>query len=452
MTSSSTPNTPTLRLADVAAQAKSDRNRAVDFYRAVAMIAVAIGHWCAMAFVRDADGSIVGRNALELAPQMSWITWLLQVMPLFFVVGGFSSAMSLDSHLAAGRPGAAWVADRLRRMCAPALVLAATWLAVLGIGAMTPVRSLVFGAAAAAAIPLWFLSNYTIDTAIAPLVRPLFKRRPVAVGCGAVALFLLFEFAHYHHVPVVGHLNWVLGWLLFQLLGFAWKDGLLGSARRVATLAVVGWVVAYATVKLGPWPQSMIHIPGMAHSPTHPPSIALVLFGLAYSLTAIALSGPIDRWLAASRRAWTLVVAANGRAMSVYLWHMSAGVLAAGLFNIVGLLPEAPVGSGAWWLEKLPMMLLAAVLLALIVKVVGGHESRSLFAPKAGWDAGPVAITVVAALLSAAIKGWAGGDLALIVGGTAVVLAVGHGVLRCGAGATRWNLAAFRTQRASEVA
>ena len=206
-------------------------------------------------------------------------------------------------------------------------------------------------------------------------------------------------------MAVVGHLNWVLGWLLFQLLGFAWKDGLLGKVHHIAVLAVVMWSVAYALVKLGPWPQAMVHIPGMTHSPNHPPSVALVLFGLAYSLTAIALAAPINRWLSTSKRAWTLVVAANGRAMSVYPWHMTAGVLAAGVFNVLGILPHSPVGSGAWWWEKLPLMRTAAAFLAVIVVLVGGHESRSLLAPKAGWNAGSLTITLVAAVLSLAIKG-----------------------------------------------
>ena len=259
--------TQPMRVQDLASAAKADRNRAVDFYRAVAMLTVAVGHWCAMAFTGESNGSIVGKNALELAPQMSWITWLLQVMPLFFVVGGFSSAVSLNSHLLAGRPGSSWVADRLRRMCAPTLVLATTWLVILAVSALTPLRSLIFGAAAAAAIPLWFLSNYTIDTAIAPLVRPWFKAHPGRVTAGAALCFALFEILHNQGVAVVGHLNWVLGWLLFQLLGFAWKDGLLGKVHHIAVLAVVMWSVAYALVKLGPWPQAMVHIPGMTHSP-----------------------------------------------------------------------------------------------------------------------------------------------------------------------------------------
>ena len=106
MTQHSTPLAPaqdgsSVSLADMAASAKSDRNRAVDFYRALAMLAVAFGHWLALVAVEDSAGELVGGNALEYVPALGWATWLLQVMPLFFVVGGFSSACLLYTSDAA---------------------------------------------------------------------------------------------------------------------------------------------------------------------------------------------------------------------------------------------------------------------------------------------------------------------------------------------------------------
>jgi len=37
------------------------------------------------------DGHIIGANALTSIPALQLATWLLQVMPLFFVAGGFSN-------------------------------------------------------------------------------------------------------------------------------------------------------------------------------------------------------------------------------------------------------------------------------------------------------------------------------------------------------------------------
>ena len=105
-------------LDSLASQTKSDRNRAVDFYRVVAMLAVAVGHWLAMVAI-SRDGELVSGNALEFIPSLGWSTWILQVMPLFFVVGGFSSAMSLDAHNRSGGNAQDWIAARLRRMLPP---------------------------------------------------------------------------------------------------------------------------------------------------------------------------------------------------------------------------------------------------------------------------------------------------------------------------------------------
>ena len=190
------------------------------------MLAVAVGHWMAVALGVDSDGNLMAGNALEFRPGMAWVSWIFQVMPLFFVVGGFSSAMSLDSHIASedGAPGGRsqdWVIARLRRMVAPTVVLALTWLGLLGLG-LTADGVLGFGVtpfiaagAIGAAIPLWFLSNYTIDTAIAPYVLPLFRRSPVVVSSIGISTFGALEVLRMadvngplHHLP---YLNWVLG-------------------------------------------------------------------------------------------------------------------------------------------------------------------------------------------------------------------------------------------------
>ncbi|MGI9644165.1 MAG: acyltransferase family protein, partial [Ilumatobacteraceae bacterium] len=78
--------------AELAAAAAPDRNRAIDAYRAGAMVLVALGHWLVIAIGTDRDGELVARNALEVAPEFAVLTWLFQVMPLFFAVGGFASA------------------------------------------------------------------------------------------------------------------------------------------------------------------------------------------------------------------------------------------------------------------------------------------------------------------------------------------------------------------------
>jgi hypothetical protein len=428
-------------LSDLAAAAGADRNRAVDFYRAVAMAAVALGHWAAIAVAVGPDGALNAGNALEHAPALAWMSWLFQVMPLFFVVGGFSSAMSLDSHNRNGGRAQDWVAARLRRMLAPTAVLAATWLVILIVGAMAGFGSLLLIGAAAAAIPLWFLANYTIDTAIAPYLLPRFRQRPGLVAACGLTLFVVLELVRFAGIPYLPQINWVLGWLLFQTAGFAWRDGLLPTGAKLAGLAAGLWAVALAMVTVGPYPISMVHFPGIGDlSPTHPPSLALLAFGGAYSATALVAAPAISRWLAAPARAkvWAGVVAANSVAMSVYLWHFTAAVAAGaallGLGSLTGLnlLPTAAVGTGAWWLQKLPLMILAAGFLTGIVALVARYEQRALLAERTPWRAGPWSMAAVAAAVSTAVKLWTTGTPVAIVAGAATVVVIRHLVLGSG--------------------
>ncbi len=413
---------PSLR--DLAGAAKDSRNRSVDFFRAVAMLAVAFGHWAAIDVRLDDAGAISAGNALEHAPQMSWITWMFQVMPLFFVVGGFSSAMSLDAHNARGGRPQDWIIARLRRMLAPTVILAGTWLAILSLGTVTDFGSMAAQGAVAAAIPLWFLANYTIDTAIAPTVLPAFRRNPRLVVGGGLAAFVALEVVRFAGVPYLPQLNWVLGWLLFQVAGFAWKDGLLPSGAKLAAIAGGLWAAALAAVTVGPYPISMVNVPDLAHSPTAPPTLALMLFGGAYSATALCFAPAINRWLGRSSRSWAAVVAANTVAMSVYLWHMTAAVIAGVGLYALGLLPTAAVGTGAWWIQKLPLVALSALILAGIVAIVATFEQRALLAERSPWPGGQASMLVVAAVVSTALKFWVIGSATGVAIGTFVLVGV----------------------------
>ncbi len=398
------------------------------------MLAVAVGHWMAIAISADAEGRISGGNALEHDPSMAWISWILQVMPLFFVVGGFSSAMSLDSHQATnGRPQD-WVAARLRRMLAPAIVLAATWLILIAGGYLVGQGATIAAGAAAAAIPLWFLSNYTIDTAIAPWVLPRFRSNPRRFTLVAVSAFMGLEALRFAGVAVLPHLNWVLGWLLFQVAGFAWRDGLLPTGRPLALIAAALWSATIAAVVIGPYPVSMVNFPNLVHSPTNPPTLALLLFGAAYSATAILAAPVVSGFLTRSRRAWAAVVAANSFAVSVYLWHMTAAVAASAVFYLFRALPTAAVGTNDWWLQKLPLLALSLVFLTGIVAVVSRVERTALLAPRAPWQGGPASMLVSAAVVSASIKLWAGGDIVGIALGCACLVTIWMVRIKAGKG------------------
>lgn len=393
------------------------------------MLAVAVGHWIAMT-ASSADGQLSGGNALSEVAGLAWMTWMLQVMPLFFVVGGFASAMSLDAHHRNGGRPQDWIAARMRRMLPPTVILAATWLVAIVIGAAVGQATLVIAGASAAAIPLWFLANYTIDTALAPYVFVRFRANPRLFGVGIVATFVAIEIARLSGIPMIGQLNWVLGWLGFQVLGMAWRDGLLPSGRRLVAVATGFWMATIAAVSFGPYSISMVHFPGVEHSPTHPPSLSLALFGIAYSLTAIAAAPRISAFLAKTPKAWAAVVAGNGIAMSVYLWHMTAAIVVYAIAHVTVGLGEMVVGSADWWMAKVPMVLASALVLAPIVKLVAKVERDALLAPRREWNGGAASMLAIAALTSAAFKAWTAGGPLFVVAGAVVIVGLGMTVFR----------------------
>jgi len=413
-------------VADMAAQTKPGRNRAVDAYRAMAMILVAFGHWAAIDAYANTSGSLEAGNALEAAPSMSPVSWLFQVMPLFFVVGGYSSAASLGAHLRRNPERRQdWVSSRLVRMLAPTIVLAGFWLAVITVTAVTGTGlGLASVAAIGAAIPLWFLANYTIDTAVAPYLLPKFQARPVAVTAWLLGLFGTVEVVRMLGVPYIPMINWVVGWLLFQVAGFAWYAGLLPRGRGLAALSATLWVTAITAVRFGPWPMAMVHFPGLENSPTHPPTLALLLFGSAYASTAILAAPMVTDWLSHNAKAWTAVIVANTMSMSVYLWHMTAATAATGIFYALGWLPTAQVGTFTWWMQKLPLIACSLAVLATIIAIVGRFERNSLLNPAQVRKMTATQVSATAIAVSLSVEAWIHHSTAIAVVGMASILAL----------------------------
>src|SRR3989304_5320824 len=83
-------------LSEIAAATPADRDRYVDFLRAFSIVTVVLGHWFIAIIVWE-GGRISVDNAVGLQRGLWAATWILQVMPIFFFVGGFANAMGWDS-------------------------------------------------------------------------------------------------------------------------------------------------------------------------------------------------------------------------------------------------------------------------------------------------------------------------------------------------------------------
>ena len=88
---------------ELVAGTPSTRNRYIDLLRVFSIFVVVVGHWLMAVITIDTTGAIRGDNILGMVPWMQFLTWGLQVMPIFFIVGGFANSLPPGPLL---KPGA----------------------------------------------------------------------------------------------------------------------------------------------------------------------------------------------------------------------------------------------------------------------------------------------------------------------------------------------------------
>lgn len=340
------------RALAMAEQTPPSRNRYVDFLRALSILAVVIGHWLVAAPYMK-DGAVVGGHLLGILPWSQWLTWGFQVMPLFFLVGGYSNGVSWAANRRDGDSYVGWYAGRLRRLIWPVLPLFVIWTLFALFGTALGVdRDIVKLAAHLALVPVWFLAVYLMVSAVVPWTWAAWRRFGLGSIAALIAGAVAVDVARLHFgVPLIAFANFGFVWLAVHQLGYAWAEGRIGKAGA-ALLAVGGLGALLALVRFGPYPVAMIGVPGAELSNSMPPTLALLALGVAQTGIALLLEAPARRWLQALP-VWTGVVLVNGMIMTIYLWHLTAFVLvmvAAWLAGGLGL--HAMPGSAGWWLAR----------------------------------------------------------------------------------------------------
>jgi hypothetical protein len=360
--------------SDIDAATPADRDRWVDTLRVGSLLVVIIGHWLMVAVT--SDGRIT--NALAVVPALQPITWLLQVMPLFFLVGGVAHAHTLESlerrHPDTRGRYAAFFRARATRLLRPTLAFLAVWV-VLGVVAdlsgltSRPGDAGRLARDALVMVPqlLWFVGIYLGACAFAPLMRGLHRRWGLGVVAGLVAGTCVVDLVRFGGGPeLVGNLNFALVWLALHQLGFAWRDGLLATGRGWA-MAVVGFGAMGLAVAFGPYPTSMVGLPGEAVSNMAPPTAALLAQGIGICGLAVVLRPVMTRVLARPH-VWRSVVLAAPFAMTAFLWHLTALMTVLLAMRGLGIVQPA-VASWQWWLTRPLLFAVLAVVTALLVAV-----------------------------------------------------------------------------------
>jgi peptidoglycan/LPS O-acetylase OafA/YrhL len=362
------------RLRALAQATPPGRDRYVDFLRVVSIVTVVLGHWTMIAVGRSAHGLVAG-NVLSRTPWLWLATWVLQVMPVFFVVGGFSNMASWQARERRGGGYVEYLSARIARLLRPVLVFASVWLllppllGLLGVPAgQVQALGKVMGQ------PLWFLGTYLVVVALAPPMVRLHRRFRLRVPTLlAAAVAAVDALRLVTGVEQVGYLNLLTVWTLVQQVGFFYADGSLQrlSRRALAGLGAAGLACLVALTGTGLYPASMVGLPG-EQSNMNPPTICIVALTVWQVALVMLARRRVSAWLARPRP-WTAVIAVGSMAMTIYLWHLTAMVLVLGLVLVThGPLPTP--GGALWWATRPLWLAVLATVLAPMALLLARFE------------------------------------------------------------------------------
>ncbi len=360
----------------LAERTPAQRNRYVDLLRAVSILVVVLGHWT-MAAVTVRDGELVPGHVLVLASWTHPLTWVFQVMPVFFLVGGYANALSWRSAQRRDEDYGTWLRARARRLTLPVVPVLLVWFAAgaVALGLGVDWRTLRL-ASTVALVPTWFLAAYILVVAVAPATLMAWERwRWWSLLAGALAAALVDLVSLSTGSIAVGFVNYLLVWATVHQLGYAWLDGDLSGVPRRTALAVAGLVGAVLLVVVGPYPVSMVGVDTATVNNTYPTRVTLLLLGM-FQAGVVLLVEPLGHRLVAGAKAWAAVVALNARIMTLYLWHVTAMVAVIGVALLAGGrgLAVEPLTT-AWWLTRPVWYVVLGAVTAGLVALLGRFET-----------------------------------------------------------------------------
>lgn len=394
------------RLDDLVKATPATRDRYMDFLRAASIVAVVFGHWF-IGIIWWQRGIIRTTSAVGVTSYLWLATWFFQVMPVFFFVGGFSNLVTYDSMKRRGESTWDFVRSRAVRLLKPSLVFLGVWVAIqtflhladvgtpAGLriwdgtkmlrGMLPPGATVPFG-------PLWFLAVYLIVVAIAPALIRLHRRFgwwvPATMVAGTIVVDLVgFGLGH----PEVRWFNVAFVLLMPHQLGFFYADGRFKALPRLAFwgMVVVGLggllLLTNPTVfrlfgdvrfgwfpTIGYYPKSLLGTDIEPISNAYPPTVCFMLGGI-WAIGALMLLRPyLSRWLERSRP-WKVTIFLNSVIMTLFLWHMTAYLIAILLLWPLGL-GQQHDSTPRWWIERFVWILVPTAVLAGLIAIFGRFE------------------------------------------------------------------------------
>lgn len=348
------------------------RDLTLDLARVSCVVLVVFVHILFTGVGRGDDGSLLIERTVEFQPWFTAASWIANIMPLFFVVGGYAARAGWRSAVARGDSADDFVRVRLARLARPAIPVFVFFTAVLGATRLLPIDpALVDTIAIGVGSPLWFLAAYMIVQALAPAMMRWHERRGglvlvvlfgAALAIDAVRFLFVGGVLGIENVPPTGYglgqelfgiPNVVFVWLFAQQIGFFLFDGWF--ARRAwwqnAALFAGGYGLLWLMVAVGGYSWSML-------GNQWPPTATMAVLAVVQAAGLTLLHRPLTA-LMQTRAAQGVVFVLGSRLMTVYLWHLPMIMVLTGIQLLLPVPMPAP-GSPAWWWTR-PVFLLVVL-------------------------------------------------------------------------------------------
>jgi fucose 4-O-acetylase-like acetyltransferase len=362
----------------------SKRDLTLDIARVFCVLLVVVIHLLMVGVGFDSSGALTVSRPLEEQPWFALATWAGQIMPLFFVVGGFASLTAWRSLRRRGEGAAQYVRNRVLRLAQPALPLFVFYVVVMGGARLAGVDpQLLDVVIVGAGLPLWFLAAYALCQAFVPLMAGFHARRPRATLAVLLAGAIAVDAVRFSTgVIEVGLFNLFFVWLLVQQIGFWYADGWFAARRPWQLVAIA--LVAYATLvpltTFGGYADDML-------MNLNPPTLPLVSLAIAQACVLRLLRPALSR-LMNTHAARAVVFVVGSRLMTIYLWHLPIIIALSG---VALLIPGAspPPGSDAWWWTRPVFYVVVMVAIFGLSFLVARWEApREIGGTPPGWVVG----------------------------------------------------------------
>ncbi|MGD1223339.1 acyltransferase [Streptomyces krungchingensis] len=266
----------------------------------------------------------------------AWAGLVFPSMGVMFALAGTLMAKSLE------RPALKVVRSRMRRLLPPFWFWGVFVVVAMLIHDWMPGWQIVFWIVPVGDPPgnqwgaqaweiLWYLRTYLWFVLLSPLLLRIFRRAPIPVLLLSLVPIVVFQYVWQPPYDRFGSALTDLATYGFcWLLGFAHREGVLQRLRpgpvvlaSLAALACGGWYAFAQQAAAGTY--DLDEIP-LAQAFWSAGFVTLLMYFKAYYDVDFA-------WLARFRRLDRIVTIFNGRAVTIYLWHEIALVLAVPLID-----------------------------------------------------------------------------------------------------------------------